>query len=125
MQAYGARYNRKICAFYYPEQEKERIVFLQKQILYNRKRRHTFIKQHVTSIKKQKIAEQRMSIKQTLSAICPCFKVEQTDLEFCMNCGANQGSSHTLQACKNTNCTSTYCSECFDDFGHTCPICSK
>ncbi|XP_052064076.1 DC-STAMP domain-containing protein 2-like [Mytilus californianus] len=125
MQAYGARYNRKICAFYYPEQEKERIVFLQKQILYNRKRRHTFIKQHVTSIKKQKIAEQRMSVKQTLSAICPCFKVEQTDLEFCMNCGANQGSSHTLKACKNTNCSSTYCSECFDDFGHTCPICSK
>ncbi|CAC5368699.1 unnamed protein product [Mytilus coruscus] len=125
MQAYGARYNRKICAFYYPEQEKERIVFLQKKILYNRKRRDTFIKQHVNSLKKQKIAEQRMSVKQMLSAICPCFKVEQTDLKFCMNCGANQGSSHTLQECKKTNCAATYCSECFNDFGHTCPICRK
>ncbi|XP_071181946.1 DC-STAMP domain-containing protein 2-like [Mytilus edulis] len=125
LQAYGARCNRKICAFYYPEQEKERITFLQKKILYNRKGRHTFIKQHVTSIKNQKIAEQRMSVKQMLSAICPCFKVEKTDLKFCMNCGANQGSSHTLQKCKNTNCTSTYCSECFNDCGHTCPICRK
>ncbi|XP_063397920.1 DC-STAMP domain-containing protein 2-like [Mytilus trossulus] len=125
LQAYGARYNRKICAFYYPEQEMERITFLQKKILYNRKGRHTFIKQHVTSMKNQKVAEQRMSVKQLLSAICPCFEVEKTDLKFCMYCGANQGSSHTLQECKNTNCKSTYCSECFNDCGHSCPICRK
>ncbi|CAG2185148.1 unnamed protein product [Mytilus edulis] len=125
LQAYGARYNRKICAFYYPEQEKERIAFLQKKILYNRKGRHTFIKQHVTSLKKQKIAEQKMSVKQMLSAICPCFKVEKTDLKFCMNCGANQRSSCTLQACKNMDCDGTYCLECFYDFERICPICRK
>ena len=68
LQAYGARFNRKICAFYYQEQEEVRIMFLKKKILYNRKKRRTFMRQHVKSMTQQKLTEEKMSFKQMLAA---------------------------------------------------------
>jgi hypothetical protein len=46
-------------------------MFLKKKILYNRKKRRTFMRQHVKSMTQQKLTEEKMSFKQMLAAACP------------------------------------------------------
>ena len=127
LQAYGARFNRKICTFYYQEQEEVRIMFLKKKILYNRKKRRTFMRQHVKSMTQQKLTEEKMSFKQMLAAACPCFKSSliQPQQGFCMNCGGYASASRKLEACKNSSCEAVYCAECFNEFKQICPVCRK
>lgn len=123
LQAYGKRFNRKICAYYYPEQEEDRIAFLHKKILFNRKKKQTFITQHIRSLQFQKEAEKRMSMRNIIS---PWLQSRKTGADlFCMNCGDNQSSSTQILGCKNPTCKATFCRECLNDFNHTCPICRR
>ncbi|OWF55803.1 DC-STAMP domain-containing protein 2-like [Mizuhopecten yessoensis] len=119
-QSYSLRLKRKICAYYYPEQEVERTVYLHRKIRHDRKTHQLQLKQHLRSMKKEK----RMSKKyDSKIPFADRFRKKKLELRTCLNCGSNEGKNLKMVTCSNATCSADYCETCMVEMGEKCHLC--
>lgn len=118
-QSYSLRLRRKICAYYYPEQEQERMVYLHKKIRHDRKTHQLQLKQHLRSMKK----ERRMTKKSDGKSPFGRFGKKKIESRTCLNCGSNEGPHLKIVTCTNPTCSADYCETCMNEIGEKCHLC--
>lgn len=121
LQSYGLRLRRKICSYYYPEQEHARMLFLHKKIRHDRKTHQRQLKQHMRSIKKEKEMKQKEKSESKLPFANKFAKKQ--DVKMCLNCGTNSGGTLQFVTCSDTTCEADYCENCINELGEKCTIC--
>ncbi|XP_033745771.1 DC-STAMP domain-containing protein 2-like [Pecten maximus] len=119
-QSYSLRLRRKICAYYYPEQEQERTVYLHRKIRHDRKTHQLQLKQHLRSMKK----ERRMTKKSdNKGPFAGRFGKKKPESRTCLNCGSNEGEYLKIVTCTNPTCSADYCETCMNEIGEKCHLC--
>ncbi|XP_060080961.1 LOW QUALITY PROTEIN: DC-STAMP domain-containing protein 2-like [Ylistrum balloti] len=119
-QSYSLRLRRKICAYYYPEQEVERTIYLHRKIRHDRKTHQLQLKQHLRSMKKERRMTQKSNSKTPFAGI---FGKKKTESRICLNCGSNEGPNLKIVTCTNPTCSADYCETCMQEIGEKCHLC--
>ncbi|XP_041457117.1 uncharacterized protein LOC121409282 isoform X3 [Lytechinus variegatus] len=124
-QAYAQRLLRYIAAYYYPEREAERIVYLYGRTLQKRQSLMKMLCQSVRRNKKEKDAYNKISISSYLTRRYPCCKGLFTMCGFkqtrCLGCsGPDDG---LMVYCINQDCDGVYCEECARALQGKCSLC--
>ena len=125
VQSYGSRAMRKIAAYFYPRQEKERIIYLHKKILFKRQGRKKFQFQHMRTRRKERDASNRLAISRKIANKVPAMtSVLKVDQRTCLSCEEKETDGPPFYTCPNVDCYADYCEECFQDMNNVCVICN-
>ncbi|XP_046561534.1 DC-STAMP domain-containing protein 2-like [Haliotis rubra] len=120
LQAYGLRLRHKIAAFYYPEQETARVVYLYRLI---EVKRHSFmddLKKMMSdrSVKPTEVKAKNESKKSQCWSRLPCFKKVAK-----VNCVQCEEETKNGWQCKSSGCQADFCKTCYKDNDKCCPLC--
>ena len=125
VQSYGSRAMRRIAAYFYPRQEKERIVFLHKKILFKRMGRQKFQSQHMRTRKRARDASTKRAISRKIASRVPAMtSVLKVNQRQCLNCDDKEADDSRFRTCPNIGCSADYCDECFHDMDSVCVLCN-
>lgn len=131
LEGYGIRLRRKICAFFYPEQEMARLDYLHKKIRHKRVGFLKFLRQQILSSHKEAQVKEKLRLSTWLAARFPFIASllpKKTNLE-CTSCEQSENSFNHIRVTKCTGssggvgCDAAYCQECWTMLGSGCPLC--
>ena len=131
-QAYCLRFRHAIVAYFYPERNSERVQYLYNKLLRKRERSKMNLKfqfpfRKGNSVKTIQIvpvipvksATEKVPFKQSCLNVLRKVGIFR---RYCLVCGFPENSD--FKKCYNfSDCSSIYCSSCFDDMNHTCLVC--
>ena len=125
LQSYGSRAMRKIAAYFYPRQEKERIIYLHKKILFKRQGRQKFMFRQMRSRRKERDASNRRAISRKIANRVPAMtSVLKVNQRTCLSCEEKETADSKFHTCPNADCFADYCKECIQDMDNVCVICN-
>lgn len=124
-QAYARRLLRYIAAYYYPERELERTKYLYGRTMQKRQTLKKMLRDAVKINKKERDANERISITAYLARNIPCCKSLLSCCGFkklqCLGCRCPDDGF--LAYCSDTECDGVYCEECARALKGKCTIC--
>ncbi|KAL4236473.1 DC-STAMP-like protein [Mactra antiquata] len=129
LRGYGMRLRRKIAAYYYPEQERQRIEFLYKSIKHDRNAHKRFLRQAVKSQHKENVMKEKFRFSTWVKSLLPCCRrcVATSSLRHCSSC--EETNKKLLSDCNGIvdgqMCGAVYCKECKSMLNNICPLCSN
>ncbi|XP_062963034.1 E3 ubiquitin-protein ligase DCST1 [Cynocephalus volans] len=119
VQAFGYRLRRVIAAFYFPKQEKKRILFLYNELL---RKRAAFTKLRraaiVRRVRQQKAPHRHLM--DILHRHCPLLR--RWLRRRCVVCQVPE--TPKCYVCPTPDCEAVYCQSCWDDMRQQCPACT-
>ncbi|KAG7335941.1 hypothetical protein KOW79_000634 [Hemibagrus wyckioides] len=124
--SYAKRLQRLVCARYYPQREKVRILRLRSRIL---SQRGSLGKTLLQMVARKKEKEGNGSALQTLALLLPGGGTIARFLglsdKSCLVCGkaVNVKDSTDVYICSTQNCTGCFCMQCFRVMGNICAVC--
>jgi len=133
LQGYGLRLRRKICAYFFPEQEFARLDYLHKKIRHKRVGFLKFLRQQILSSHKEAQVKENLRFSTLLKTKCPaiaCLFPEKEKLE-CTSCEQSENSFNHVRVTKcsghsgGMRCDAAYCQQCWTMLAESCPLCQK
>ncbi|XP_052816598.1 DC-STAMP domain-containing protein 2-like isoform X2 [Mya arenaria] len=131
LRGYGMRLRRKISAYYYPEQEKARVIYLHKTIRHRRAGFQKFLRQQVKSSHKESMVKSQLRFSTWLRSKLSCFDrcLPNKSKQQCSCCEQEGGKGGVvLKKCGtesiNGECDALFCGECIIALGGICPLCN-
>ncbi|XP_013397132.1 DC-STAMP domain-containing protein 2 [Lingula anatina] len=128
LQAYALRIRHKIVAYFYPERELSRIIYLYNQTMHKRKGILKALADKLKRDNKTDISKKNISITETLAVKIPClktiFQVTGVKKTLCISCATGEARGD-MYKCPTVRCPGVYCRECYVDLKQGCPICDK
>ena len=129
LHAYGMRMRRGIVAYFYPEQEYDRIMFLHNQIRHKRATIFTWLKQYLPFRRKQQDISEKISLRGMCFYRCPkmaslfgcCTPKEPLE---CMVCAGADDGLHKFYECKTLKCNGVFCGDCYREAKGECLVCN-
>ncbi|KAF5907761.1 DC-STAMP domain-containing protein 2, partial [Clarias magur] len=124
--SYLKQLQRFVCAHYYPQREKVRILHLRSRILSQRSSVGKALLQVVT---KEKDKQGKVSVLQTLALRLPggvtIAKFLKLFDKSCLFCGTvvDAENSIAVYICSTQNCSGCFCMGCFREMGNICAVC--
>ena len=124
LQAYSIRLKQKICGYYYPEMERERILYLHRRIRHKRKAFKMRLKEMNASMKKEQRVNEELAASSKVVKILPFTKrFFKGELKNCLNCGSNEDEALKFLSCPI--CGADYCETCYEDLKQVCALCEN
>ncbi|XP_071942429.1 DC-STAMP domain-containing protein 2-like [Antedon mediterranea] len=131
-EAYGLRLRRVVTSWYYPQRERQRVVWLYNSIL---KKRGGFLKY----LRKQMKAKfdptadiEKISIVDRIAARSKFWRkifkfMGLKSKKYCVGCAkpGKKKDKKNFRHCDNPNCKSCYCLECMADLNNMCLLCYR
>ncbi|WAQ97444.1 DCST1-like protein [Mya arenaria] len=131
LSGYGMRLRRKISAYFYPEQEKARVIYLHKTIRHRRAGFQKFLRQQVKSSHKESMVKSQLRFSSWLRSKLFCFDrfLPNKSKQQCSCCEQEDVKGGALlKKCgtedMNGVCDALFCGECIIALGGICPLCN-
>ncbi|XP_033751515.1 DC-STAMP domain-containing protein 2-like [Pecten maximus] len=122
-QAYGLRMRAKIAAYFYPEQERERIKYLHEKITLKRKSKLLWCAKNLKSRRKRNAILSHIPLAGYIAHItesCNCGPQTETT---CLGCQEAFTGVTEFHICRTTGCDGVYCRDCFMEMNEKCAVC--
>nr|CAD7393592.1 unnamed protein product [Timema cristinae] len=129
-EAYSQRLRRAICAYFYPEREKKRVLYVYNESLKRRRGYFKFMKSRVRNMVREHRLNMESNIFMALRLKYPrmfsWLRVFALSRRKCVICGDPEPRKEGQQpeTCPNTECYFFHCTECWRDVGGLCLACS-
>ena len=125
LQAYGLRLRHKIIAYYYPQRERARTVYLYNMLVYRRSLMYRHLRRRIKARFKEQQVLQYISCLHCLARKIACFRIF-TKWQGRLHCwGCNTPEDETFHQCVTDQCPGLYCEECYEIIERVCPLCQE
>ncbi|XP_033121606.1 DC-STAMP domain-containing protein 2-like [Anneissia japonica] len=121
-QAYALRLRRWIAAYYYPDREHARTIYLYNKTLRKRRTLWSILEQTIKDNHREQREVERISFRAWLAAQNNfCRIILRNKSRACLGCASEENDSFYI--CDNSRCSGAYCAECLQQIGNKCTLC--